>query len=130
MAMNMKTPTKSIDKYIAAFPEEVQPVLEKMRSIIRATAPGAGETIKYGIPTFTLGGNLIHFGGYRKHIGLYPAPRGNDEFKDELARYQGGKGTVQFPLDKPLPVSLIKRIVKFRLKDLRQKADLKKRKQN
>jgi uncharacterized protein YdhG (YjbR/CyaY superfamily) len=125
---NMKNKVNNIDEYIAAFPQHVQPVLEKMRSIIRSVVPGAGEEIKYGIPTFTLDGNLVHFGGYGGHIGFYPAPRGKAEFKEELSQYGGGKGTVQFSLDKPLPVGLIKRMVRFRLREMRERTKLKKQK--
>lgn len=108
---------KNIDAYIAAFPDPVQQKLREMRTTIRKAAPGAEEAISYAIPTFKLKGNLVHFAAFKTHIGFYPAPRGIDAFKDELAKYGGGKGTVQFPLDEPLPLSLITRIVKFRVKD-------------
>lgn len=106
---------RDIDAYIAGFPEDVQEILQKIRATIRREAPGAQEAIKYGMPTFVLNGNLIHFAAYKGHIGLYPAPRGNAKFKDELSAYEGGKGTVKFPLDKPVPYDLICRIVKFRV---------------
>jgi uncharacterized protein YdhG (YjbR/CyaY superfamily) len=109
-------PSKNIDEYIARFPENVQEILEKIRATIRKAAPDAEETIKYQIPTFTLNGNLVHFGAFKKHVGLYPVPRGVEEFKEELSAYEGGKGTVRFPLDKPIPYGLISRIVKFRVK--------------
>jgi uncharacterized protein YdhG (YjbR/CyaY superfamily) len=83
---------------------------------IKKAAPGAEETISYQIPTFRLNGNLVYFAAYKKHISLYPAPRGVEKFKEELSRYEGGKGTARFPLDKPIPFGLISRIVKFRLK--------------
>jgi len=105
----------NIDEYIADFPPDVQKLLQKMRMTIRKAAPQAEEAIKYGIPTFTLNGNLVHFGGYKSHIGFYPAPRGIEKFKKELSRYEGGKGTVQFPFDEPLPIDLITKIVKFRV---------------
>jgi uncharacterized protein YdhG (YjbR/CyaY superfamily) len=102
-----------IDEYIAAFPSNVQKLLQQVRSTIKKAVPNAKETIKYAIPTFTLEKNLIHFAAYTNHIGLYPAPRGIKEFEKELAVYAGGKGTAQFPLDKPLPLDLITRIAKY-----------------
>lgn len=111
-----RKPPATIDEYIAGFPEDVQTVLEKIRATIRKAAPSAQEKISYQIPTFTLHGNLIHFAAFKKHVGLYPAPRGAEEFKQELTAYAGGKGTVQFPLDKRLPLGLISRIVKYRVK--------------
>jgi uncharacterized protein YdhG (YjbR/CyaY superfamily) len=89
--------------------------LEEIRSTIKKAAPQAEEAIKYGIPTFTLNGNLVHFGGYKNHIGFYPAPKGIEAFKTETAQYENGKGTLQFPIDKPLPLDLVSRIVKFRV---------------
>jgi uncharacterized protein YdhG (YjbR/CyaY superfamily) len=109
---------QNIDEYIANFPSNVQKILQKIRKTIQKAAPEAKEAIKYQIPTFTLNGNLIHFAAYKNHIGIYPAPRGAEEFKKELANYEGGKGTAQFPLDKPIPYDLITRMVKFRLKKL------------
>ena len=111
-----QTIPRSIDEYIAAFPHDVQEILEKIRQTIRKAAPAAEETIKYQIPTFTLYGNLIHFAAFKKHIGLYPAPRGTEEFKNELSGYEGTKSTVRFPLGQPIPFDLITRIVKFRAK--------------
>jgi uncharacterized protein YdhG (YjbR/CyaY superfamily) len=109
----------SIDQYIAEFPRETQRVLEEMRALIRASAPGATETISYAIPTFDLKGkHLVHFAGYAKHIGFYPIPSGLDAFKDELKPYKQGKGSVQFPLGQPLPTDLIRRIVEFRVKTI------------
>lgn len=116
MKSGQKAP-KNIDEYIAGFPPEVQEILQKIRLTIRKAAPKAEEAIKYAIPTFTLNGNLVFFAAYKKHIGLYPAPRGNEAFKEELSAYGGGKGTVQFPLDKPIPYALIRKIVKFRVKE-------------
>lgn len=117
---------RNIDEYIAAFPKDIQKILEGIRTTIRKAAPKAEEAIKYAIPAFTLNGNLIFFAAYKNHIGLYPAPRGNDAFKKELSAYEGGKGTVQFPLDKPIPHDLIKRIVKFRVQENLEKSILKK----
>lgn len=110
------TAPRDIDEYIAAFPKEVQEILEKVRATIRKAAPAAEEAIKYQIPTFTLNGNLVHFAAFKKHIGLYPAPRALEEFKDELSGYKGAKGSVQFPLDQPIPYDLISRIVEYRVK--------------
>lgn len=111
----MNTSIKTIDEYIAQFPKEVQVLLEKMRTIIHKAAPKAEEAMAYGIPTFKLNGNLVHFGGYKSHIGFYPAPSGIEAFKKELAKYEGSKGTIRFPLDKPLPATLITQVVKFRV---------------
>ena len=123
-----KTAPKDIGAYIAGFPTDVQQILEKIRKTIRKAAPEAEETISYLIPTFNLKGTyLIYFAAYKKHIGLYPAPRGNERFKKELSRYEGGKGTVRFPLDQPIPLALITRIVKFRIKQNLEREKLKKR---
>jgi uncharacterized protein YdhG (YjbR/CyaY superfamily) len=108
---------KNIDEYIAGYPKNVQVLLKQVRETIRKSAPKAEESISYGIPAYKLDGMLIYFAGYKNHISVYPAPRGSVEFKEELESYEGGKGTVQFPLDKPIPFSLIKRIVKFRALD-------------
>lgn len=120
----MKTP-KDIDEYIASFPIEVQKLLETIRKTIRKAAPGAGEAIKYQIPTFTLNGNLISFAAYKNHIGVYPAPRDVPEFKNELAAYKGNKSTLQLPLDKPIPVDLISRIVKYQVMRTQKQASAK-----
>ena len=117
-----KPVSKNIDEYIADFPKDVQKLLQQLRSTIKKAAPNAEEKIAYGIPTFTLNGNLVHFGGYKTHIGFYPAPSGLEAFKKELAPYVTGKGTALFPLDKPLPLGLITEIVKFRvMKNLEKK---------
>jgi uncharacterized protein YdhG (YjbR/CyaY superfamily) len=105
----------SIDEYIKTFPKEVQAILQGLRATIRAAAPEAGETISYGIPTFTLNGNLVHFAAYEKHIGFYPTSSGVRAFSKELSLYKTAKGTVQFPIDSPLPLELISRIVSFRV---------------
>src|ERR1700752_522693 len=113
-----RTAAGNIDEYIAGFPNDVQKILQKIRTTIKEAAPYTEETISYQIPTFTLGGKyLIYFAAYKKHIGLYPAPRGVEKFKKELSAYEEGKGTLRFPLDKPIPFGLIKRIVKFRVKE-------------
>lgn len=115
-------PAKNIDEYIAGFPEDVQEVLQTIRATIHNAAPEATEAIKYAIPTFVLYGNLVHFGGYKSHIGFYPAPMGIAAFKEETAKYEAGKGTLQFPLNKPMPLALIEKIVKFRVEKNLEKA--------
>ena len=113
-----QTAPKTIDEYIAAFPNDVQDILEKIRMTIRKAAPEAEETISYQMPTFTLNGHyLVYFAAFKKHIGFYPAPIGNAEFEQELSVYGAGKGTVKFPLDQPIPFDLISKIVKFRAKE-------------
>jgi uncharacterized protein YdhG (YjbR/CyaY superfamily) len=104
-----------INAFIAEFPEEVQAILQKVRETIQQAAPDATEAIKYGMPTFVLNGNLVHFAAYKKHIGFYPAPTGIDAFIDDLAQFRTGKGTIQFPIDKPIPYDLITKVVKFRV---------------
>jgi uncharacterized protein YdhG (YjbR/CyaY superfamily) len=121
-------PPTTIDEYISAFPEDVQAVLQELRSVIRETAPEAQEAIKYGIPTFVLQGNLVHFAAYKTHIGFYPAPSGLENFRSELAGYAGSKGAVQFPLDQPLPFDLIRRITAFRVQENLGKAANKRKK--
>ena len=122
----MKKPN-NINEYITGFPKETQKVLQQIRTTIKKIAPKAEETISYGIPTFNLNGTyLIYFAGYKNHVSIYPAPRGKDEFKEILSAYKGGKGTVQFPLDKPIPYDLITKIVKFRLKENMVKAKMNK----
>jgi uncharacterized protein YdhG (YjbR/CyaY superfamily) len=118
---------ENIDEYIAGFPRDVQKILQKIRKTIKQAAPDAEEAIKYQIPTFVWNGNLIHFAAYQNHIGLYPAPRGVEAFKKEMDRYEGGKGTVRFPLAQPIPYELITRIVKFRVKKNREKSALKRK---
>ena len=107
----------SIDEYIKSFPKEIQDILQQIRITIRKAAPNAEEAISQAIPTFKLNGNLVHFAAFKNHIGFYPAPKSNVAFKKELSVYKGGKGTVQFPLDKPMPLNLITKIVKFRVKE-------------
>ena len=107
----------TIDEYISAYPEHVRQRLELLRKTISDLAPGVSETISYGIPTFKLNGNLVHFAAYKNHIGFYPTPSALQAFKDELDTYETSKGTVKFPLDEPLPLDLIKKIVEFRVKE-------------
>jgi len=114
--------SKDIDLYISGFPAETQQVLEQVRAAIRKAAPDASEIINYGIPTFFLNGNLVHFAGYKNHIGFYPTPSAIEAFKKELSVYEGAKGSVQFPLDKPMPFSLISKITRFRVKQNTDKA--------
>jgi uncharacterized protein YdhG (YjbR/CyaY superfamily) len=113
--------TTTIDDYIAGFPREVQDHLKRIRTTIRKAAPEAHEAIKYRIPTFVLHENLVHFAGFKNHIGFYPTPSGIEAFKNELSAYKGAKGSVQFPIDQPMPVRLIERIVKFRVKEIEWK---------
>jgi uncharacterized protein YdhG (YjbR/CyaY superfamily) len=117
--MTERPKASSIDEYIAQAPPSSRMLLEQMRALIKAAAPDATETISYAIPTFDLGGkHLVHFGGFATHIGFYPVPSGIEAFKEELAAYKSGKGSAQFPLDKPLPADLIRRIVEFRVREL------------
>jgi uncharacterized protein YdhG (YjbR/CyaY superfamily) len=109
---------RTMDEYIKTFPMDVQAVLEKMRQIIREAAPGAQEAISYRMPTFKLNGkNLVHFAAFQHHIGFYPIPSGIVAFEKELSPYKRGKGSVQFPLDKPIPYDLVKKIVEYRVKE-------------
>ena len=124
MKTKSKQPT-TIDEYIAGFPPDVQPLLEKVRAAIRKAAPHATEAISYQMPTFKLQGNLIHFAGYNHHIGLYPGSRPIEVFRDELSKYKTSKGTVQLPLDKPIPDGLIGKITKFCVKRNLDKATAK-----
>lgn len=117
----------NIDEYIAGFPEETQEILELVRATIQKAAPDATEAISYAIPTFKLNGNLVHFAAFKTHIGFYPAPTGGEAFKKELSIYKTGKGSVQFPIDEPMPLGLITRIVKFRVKENMEKAKAKKK---
>ena len=117
----------TIDEYIAAFPPAVQVLLEDVRRTIHQAAPAAQEAIRYGIPTFVLHGNLLHFGAFRTHIGFYPTPSAIAAFKDELAAYATAKGSVRFPLHQPLPLDLITRIVRFRVEEMQQQAAARKK---
>lgn len=108
---------KTIDEYIATFPKNVQDILQELRKVIKEAAPEAKEAISYGMPTFKLNGNLVHFAAYKNHIGFYPAPSGIDSFKEKLAKYRTGKGTLQFPIDEPIPFELVKEVVRVRVKE-------------
>jgi uncharacterized protein YdhG (YjbR/CyaY superfamily) len=121
-----QTAPQNIDEYIAGFPADIQEILEKIRMTIRKAAPDAEEAISYQMPTFKLKGNLVHFAAFKNHIGFYPVPTGIEKFKKELSVYESGKGSVKFPLDKPIPYTLIAKIVKFRVKENLEKARAKK----
>lgn len=108
---------KTMDEYINTFPEDVRTILNELRQTIKEVAPEAEETINYQIPTFTLNGNLVHFAAFENHIGFYPTPSGMEAFKKELSSYKGAKGSVKFPIDEPLPLPLIRRIVEYRVKE-------------
>jgi len=111
-----------VDQYIADYPEKVKVILQNIRVVIKQSAPDAEESIAYGMPAYkTFNRPLIYFAGFKNHIGLYALPSGNTAFKDELTQYKQGKGSVQFPLSKPLPYDLIERIVKFRVKENEEK---------
>lgn len=112
---NNKSSFTSIDEYIATFPKEVQAILRELRETIKAAAPDAEEKFSYGMPTFFLNGNLVHFAAFKTHIGFYPTPSGIEAFQKELSIYKGAKGSVQFPIDQPLPLHLISKIVRFRV---------------
>lgn len=112
----------SIDEYIAGFPRDVQEILEQIRNTIRRAAPDAEEAIKYKIPTFVLNGNLVHFAAFKNHVGFYPTPSGIEAFKDDLTAYACAKGSVQFPIDKPMPLNLVKEIVTFRVREVRARS--------
>lgn len=117
----MKKPT-TIDEYIAEFPAEVQEILQKVREVVRTAVPQATEAISYGMPTFKLEGNLVHFGAAKNHLGYYPAPSGITAFQTELVNYKTSKGAVQFPYNQPIPYELISRIAQFRAKENLEKA--------
>ena len=117
----------SMDEYISTFPEDMQKILEELRSTIRAAAPGAQESISYNIPTFTLNGKyLIYFAGWKNHISIYPIPTGSEAFNKQVSKYVEGKGTLKFPLNKPLPLNLITKIVKLKVAENLKKTDKKK----
>jgi uncharacterized protein YdhG (YjbR/CyaY superfamily) len=127
MEENKVTP-KSIDEYILNFPPEIQETLEMIRKVIKEAAPEAQEKISYGMPTFVLHGNLLHFAAFKNHIGLYPSPSGIDNFKEELSKYKGAKGSIQFPIKEVMPYELIRDIVKFRVIENIEKAEEKSKK--
>lgn len=122
-----KVTFKSIDEYIGTFPEDIQKILEELRGTIKAAAPEAEETISYNIPTFKMNGRyLIYFAGWKSHISLYPIPVGSESFNKQIAKYAEGKGTLKFPIDKPLPWKLITKIVKLKLAESQKRTDKKK----
>ncbi len=125
---NHRSPPRNIDAYIASFSPEVQSILERIRLTIREAAPEAEEKISYQMPTFALMGNLVHFAAFKKHIGLYPPVMGDEELNAAIARYRGEKGNLRFPLDEPIPYTLISRIVKFRVKEQLERAESKRSK--
>ncbi len=109
---------RTIDEYIKTFPINVQSILEKMRQTIKKAAPEAVETISYQMPTFKLNGRyLVYFAAWKNHIGFYPMPSSSEAFKKELSSYKQGKGSVQFPIDKPIPYDLVRKVVKYRIKE-------------
>ena len=112
---------QNIDDYIGTFPKGIQDILEKIRQTIRDAAPKAKESISYQMPTFKLNGNLVHFAAFQKHIGFYPTPLGVEKFKEELSQYKTSKGAIQFPLNKPIPYDVVKKIVEFRVKEQLEK---------
>ncbi len=112
----------NFEEYLQGFPGDVQKILHQVRKTIREEAPDASELISYGIPTFKLHGNLVHFGAYKNHIGFYPAPSGVKEFQEELSSYKSGKGSMKFPLNRPVPYDLIRRITRYRVKENLEKA--------
>jgi len=122
-----KVTFRSMDEYIASFPEDVQKILEQLRATIKSAAPEAEETISYNIPTFTMNGKyLIYFAGWKSHISIYPVPVGSEAFNKKVAKYVEGKGTLKFPIDKPLPLKLITQIVKLKVAESLKKTDKKK----
>jgi len=123
----MKSKINSIDEYIDTFPEDMQTILKQVRKTIKAAAPEAGERISYGIPTFTLNDKyLIYFAGWKHHISIYPIPIGDDAFNQEIAPYVAGKGSLKFPIDKPMPLKLITKIVKLKVAESLSRTDQKK----
>jgi uncharacterized protein YdhG (YjbR/CyaY superfamily) len=123
--MEPKKGFTSIDEYIESFPQETQTILREIRATIKAAAPQAEEKISYQMPTFFLNGNLIHFAAFKNHIGLYPTPSGTEAFKEEIVQYKAAKGSIQLPIDEPMPLKLISRIVKFRVAENAQKVKAK-----
>ena len=118
----------NIDEYIAAFPKDIQEILESLRETIRKAAPEAEETMSYQMPAFKFHGMLVYFAMHKNHIGFYPTPSGIEAFKKELAAYEGAKGSIKFPIEKTLPLGLITEIVKFRVKENLEKAKTKSKK--
>lgn len=127
MTSQEKPMPKDIDEYIAGFPPDIQQILQRIRATIRDAAPEAQEKISYAMPTFFLHGNLVHFAAFKKHIGFYPTPSGTEHFQQQIAAYKSAKGSIQFPLDQPIPYDLIAEIVKFRVQENLARAAAKKR---
>ena len=127
MTTSKKAP-ENIDEYIASFPKDVQEILGELRATIREAAPEAEEAISYQMPTFRLKGNLVHFAAYKNHVGFYPTPSGIEKFIKELSAYEGAKGSVKFPIDQPLPLETISKIVKFRVQENLEKVESKSKK--
>lgn len=121
--MEGKVTYESIDDYISKFPPEIQEILSTIRKVIKEAAPDAEEKISYQMPTFALHGNLVHFAAFKNHVGFYPTPNGIDAFKEELSVYKGAKGSIQFPLNQPMPYELISKIVKYRVAENIKKAE-------
>ncbi len=118
---------QTIDEYISMFPEDVRSILNTLRQTVKENAPEAEEAIKYQMPTYVLHGNLVHFAAFKNHIGFYPTPTGTEAFRKELAPYKTSKGSIRFPIDQPLPLPLIRRIVKFRVKENLERSQKKKK---
>ncbi len=118
---------KSVNKYIANFPEEIQKILEEIRTTIKKAAPDAEECISYGMPSYKLHGVLVYFASHKNHIGFYSLPSGNEAFQKELSNYKTGKGSIQFPIDKPMPLDLISQMVKYRIAENLEKMKRKKK---
>jgi len=126
--METKTTTpKDVDEYISGFPSEVQRILEELRVTIKKAAPDAEEVISYQMPAFKFHGMLVYFAGYKNHIGFYPTSSGIEAFRKELSVYKGAKGSVQFPINSPLPLNLISKIVKYRVRENLERANAKKK---
>jgi uncharacterized protein YdhG (YjbR/CyaY superfamily) len=123
----IQKPPRDIDEYIGGFPTAVRAILKKIRTTIKKAAPGAEETIKYGMPTFTLEGNLVYFAAFKQHVGFFPPVKGDAALKKELSLYEGPKGNLKFPLDQPIPYALIGRIVNLRIKENRRRAEARKK---
>jgi uncharacterized protein YdhG (YjbR/CyaY superfamily) len=119
--MEKKKQVNTIDEYIATFPKQIQDILQELRQTIRESAPQAQEAISYQIPTFKLNGNLVHFGAFKDHIGFFPTSSGVAAFRKELSKYEISRGTIRFPLDKPIPFDLVRKIVKYRVTENLQK---------
>ncbi len=123
-----QTTPKNIDEYIAGFPADIQTILQKIRAVIHAAAPEAQEVISYQMPTFRQEGNLVHFAAFKNHIGFYPTPNGIEQFNNRVAVYKAGKGSLNFPLDQPIPYDLISDITQYRLQENLAKAAAKSKK--